>query len=145
MPINSNVNGSELAKPNGRQAAMDLAQGIDMETGNTGIPQKVMAAVPESFHNVIQDGLDLANSAPDKIAQDPIKIGEVMGDVNKMVNDVFKALPSETNTPVQDFAHGVVQNVVPQEFQQTANNIVTQVFPAVTSCAANSTACSTSN
>ncbi|MCA9338542.1 PE-PPE domain-containing protein [Candidatus Saccharibacteria bacterium] len=128
VPINSNVNGSELAKPNGRQAAMDLAQGIDMETGNTGIPQKVMAAVPESFHNVIQDGLDLANSAPDKIAQDPSKIGEVMGDVNKMVNDVFKALPSETNTPVQDFAHGVVQNVVPPEFQQTANNIVTQVF-----------------
>lgn len=128
VPINSNVNGSELAKPNGRAAAMDLARGIDIETGNTGIPQKVMAAVPESFHNVIQDGLDLANTAPDKIMQDPSKIGEVINDVNNMVGDVFKALPSPTNTPVQDFAHGVIQNVVPPEFQQTANDIVTQVF-----------------
>ena len=118
VPINSGVNGSELAGPNANAAINDFARGIDMETGNSGIPQKILAATPESWRRVMQDGLDLANSGPDKIMQDPAKAMDVYNDVNNMIGDVFKAMPTNSQAPVKDFINGAINNVAPGQAQQ---------------------------
>lgn len=131
IPINSNVNGAELARPNANAAINDLARGIDMETGGSGIPQQILAATPDSFRRVIQDGLDLANTAPDRILQDPSQIGDVMNDVSNMVGDVFKAMPSNTNAPVKDFITGAITNAAPPEVAAPVNQVVGQVMDSI--------------
>ncbi len=109
-PINDGINNNpNPPAPNAYKAQMDLARGIDEQTGGTGIPQQIASAIPQPFTQVIQDGLEL-QTAPDRIMQNPANIVGVVDDVSNMFNDISKALPSDTYHPVSDFVNGAVKN-----------------------------------
>lgn len=117
VPINSNINGSQLAQPNAAKAQMDLATGIDQSTGGSGIPQKVAAAIPQQFTDVFQDGLNIANNTGDKIiratqnpANAPAEIQSAINDVTTFIDDAKKLIPNENNRPIADFVRGAVKN-----------------------------------
>ncbi len=129
-PINSGINNAEVPKPNAYAAAMDLARGIDEQTGGSGIPQQIAAAVPEQFMKVFQDALDIGNGGIDEAFQDPTKIGNLMDKINGMLKDLQVAMPNSNTgyNPVNDFVSGAVHNVAPQA-DQPVNTILNNLPP----------------